>query len=232
MAVKTGEFIEIEYTGMIKEDSFVFDTTNEKIAKDNNIHDPKSEYTPIVICIGQGQLIKGLDADIEGKDVGKDYTIDVLPENAFGKKSAKLLKLVPTSVFRKQNIVPQVGLPVNIDGTDGTIKTVTGGRTIVDFNHPLSGREITYKYKILKMVTDDAEKIKSLLSVVLNIPMKNIDVKVDQGKATIEMAKMPEPIEKEFAKKIKELISTIKDVKFTEKGAKKPKTTDIESKKQ
>lgn len=235
MAVKKGEFIEIGYTGIIKEDGMVFDTTDEKVAKDSGMHNPKTEYIPIVICVGQGQLIKGLDADVEGKEIGKDYSVNVLPENAFGKKSAKLLKLVPTRVFTKQQIVPQVGLPVNIDGTDGVIRTVTGGRTIVDFNHLLSGKEITYKYKILKIITDDSEKIKSLLSVVMNIPKKNIGVKIETGKAEVKMIKLPEPIEKEFAKKIKELIPTVKDVKFTEnkgEAPKKPESKNIESKKQ
>lgn len=235
MAIKKGDFVEIQYTGIVKDDGFVFDTTDEKTAKENNMHNPKAEYTPVVICVGEGQLIKGLDADLEGKEIAKDYSVDVDPENAFGKKSAKLLKLVPTNVFTKQQIVPQVGLPVNIDGTDGVIKTVTGGRTIVDFNHPLSGKEITYKYKILKIITDSSEKIKSLLSVVMNIPKKNIAATVKEGKAEVNMVKMPEPIEKEFAKKIKELIPVVKDVKFTEQkgdAPKKPKTEDITSKNQ
>jgi FKBP-type peptidyl-prolyl cis-trans isomerase 2 len=214
--IKKGHFIEISYTGIIKDGNLVFDTTDEKVAKENNIFNSKAEYGPIIICVGQGQLIKGLDADLIGKDLNKEYKVEVAPENAFGKKNAQLLKLVPTNIFIKQNIMPQPGLQVNIDNNVGVIKTVTGGRTIVDFNHPLSGKDVIYKYKVTKIINDTVEKIKSVLSVILNISKKNIDVKYAAGKAEISMIKLPEFIQTEMIKKIKELIPEIKELKFTE----------------
>ncbi|EFK97351.1 peptidylprolyl isomerase FKBP-type, partial [sediment metagenome] len=48
----------------------------------------------------------------------------------------------------KDSIRPMPGLPVNIDGMYGIIRTVAGGRVIVDFNHPLSGKEIVYNSKL------------------------------------------------------------------------------------
>lgn len=230
--IKKGHFIEISYTGIIKEGNLVFDTTDEKIAKENNIFNPKAEYGPVVICVGQGQLIKGFDADLVGKELNKEYEVEISPENAFGKKSAQLLKLVPTNIFIKQNIVPQPGLQVNIDNNIGIIKTVTGGRTIVDFNHPLSGKEVIYKYKVTKIINDTVEKIKSLLSIILNISKKDIEVKYEAGKAEVSMIKMPEFIQIEMIKKIKELIPEIKEVKFVEAGKKEDaenaqKTTKI-----
>ena len=47
--------------------------------------------------------------------------------------------------FKKQNIIPYLGLQVNIDGILGIIRTVTPGRAIIDFNHPLSGKNLIYK---------------------------------------------------------------------------------------
>ena len=221
MSVKKGDFIEVEYTGTVKEDNIIFDTTDEKVAKDSGMHNTKGEYGPIVICVGEGQLIKGLDEDIIGKEIGKEYSVDVPPEKAFGKKNPKLLKLVSTSVFTKQNIVPQVGLHVNVDNNFGIIRTVTGGRTIVDFNHPLSSKDVSYKYKIIKEVKDDAEKVRSLLSIILNIKKDKINVTVKEGKAEIKMLKLPDIIATEFIKKIKELIPSINDIKFV---AEQPKT--------
>ncbi len=226
--IKKGHFIEISYTGIIKENNLVFDTTDEKVAKENNIFNPKAEYGPIVICVGEGQLIKGLDADLMGKELNKEYKVEISPENAFGKKNAKLLKLIPTNIFIKQNIMPQPGLQVNIDNNIGIIKTVTGGRTIVDFNHPLSGKDIIYKYKIHKIINDTEEKIKSVLSIILNISKKKINVKYAAGKAEISMIKLPEFIEKEMIKKIKELVPEIKEIKFIED--KKSENTEIKDK--
>ncbi|MCH8980513.1 hypothetical protein IH922_00675 [candidate division KSB1 bacterium] len=50
-------------------------------------------------------------------------------------------------------------MQINIDGMMGIIKTAGGGRCLVDFNHPLSGKEVTYTIKVNKIITDDKEKL-------------------------------------------------------------------------
>ena len=148
--IKKNDFIEIEYTGKTKDEQMVFDTTDEKLAKEEEIFQKGAQYGSAVICIGQGQIIEGLDNKLVDKEEGKDYTIDLQPEEAFGKKSAKLIQLVPTRKFKESEVMPQPGLQVQIDGMNGIIKTVSGGRTLVDFNHPLSGKIIEYDVKIIK----------------------------------------------------------------------------------
>jgi len=92
--VSKKDFIEVEYTGKIKDGNIIFDTTDEKVAKENNL-EANSDYGPVVICIGEQQLLKGLDKNLEGKDIGKEYDIDIDPEDGFGKKNAKLIQLIP-----------------------------------------------------------------------------------------------------------------------------------------
>ena len=58
------------------------------------------KYGPIIVCLGEGQLLKGLEKELEGKEIGKEYTIELTPENALGKKDAKLIRLIPVSVFK------------------------------------------------------------------------------------------------------------------------------------
>ena len=158
--IKNKDFVEVEYTGKIKEDNKVFDTTDEKTAKENNIFNEKMAYGPIVVCIGEKQLLAGLDKHIEGKETGKSYDIELKAEEGFGKKDAKLLKMVPLRIFKEKGITPVPGLQISIDGLLGTIRTATAGRMIVDFNHPLSGKEIIYNVKINKIITDAKEKVK------------------------------------------------------------------------
>src|SRR3989338_9796038 len=122
--IKNKDFVEIEYTGRIKEDSSVFDTTDEKTAKDNNINNEKMAYGPIVICIGEKQVLGGLDKQVEGKETGKNYKIELKPEEAFGKKDAKLLKMLPSATFKEHGITPVPGLQLNIDSMLGTIRAV------------------------------------------------------------------------------------------------------------
>ena len=211
--VKKKDFIEVEYTGRLKDGNIVFDTTYEAVAKEAGIHSKHMVYGPVVICLGEGQLIKGLEKELEGKELGKEYSIELSPENAFGKKDAKLIKMIPASAFRKQNISPEPGMQVNVDGLLGIVKTAAGGRCLVDFNHPLSGKDIVYKIKINKIIIDDKEKIKSYIALSLNFKDINVDVK--EGIAEISSKKeIPKEIQKVMAEKLKELVPSVKEFKF------------------
>ena len=60
--IKKGDFVELDYTAKVKEGNFVFDTTSAAVAKETSSFNPKFKYQPIIICVGEQQLIKGLDA--------------------------------------------------------------------------------------------------------------------------------------------------------------------------
>lgn len=210
--VSKHDFIEIEYIGKIKEDNVVFDTTYEKVAKENNLEN--TSYEPVIVCIGEEQLLKGLDKNLEGKETGKEYDIEIKPEDAFGKRNAKLIQLISTNKFKQQKIQPMPGMQLNIDGVVGTIKTVSGGRILVDFNHPLAGKELLYKIKINKKVTDDKEKLKGYLK--LSLGTKDLDIELSNNNAKVSLKKeIPKEAQENLSKKITELIPNIKKIEFT-----------------
>lgn len=234
MPIKNHDFIEIEYTGKLKEEGIVFDTTSAEAAKQNNAFEPKHDYKPIVICIGEGQIIMGIDSSLIGKEAGKEYTFDIKPENAFGKKNPALIQLITRGKFRQHNINPVPGLQVNIDGIFGTIKNVSGGRILVDFNHPLSGKEVAYTVKVNRIITDTTEKISGFIKTSLNID--DVKVEVKEGIAVIDSKQeIPEGYKEEIAKKLKEILEEVKEVEFgkvddKEKIDKTEKTTEEEKK--
>lgn len=201
MPIKKHDFVEIDYTGRIKEGNEVFDTTNEAIAKKSNIYAKGVEYKPVVICVGEHQLLPGLDEFLVGKDVGS-FTVEVPQEKAFGKKDAGLLKMIPANKFEEQGIKPVAGLRLNIDGMVGIIRSVSGGRTVVDFNHPLAGRDVVYDLTVNKFVTDKKVQVESVLKVLLGL---KTEVKVENKKATIMMPELPKEILGELSKKLTEL---------------------------
>lgn len=208
---KKGDFIELDYTGKL-EDGTVFDTTVESAAKANGLEKEGHSYTPLIVCIGKGHLLKGLDQNIDGKEVGKTYNAKLSPEEAFGRKSAQLIQLISTSKFRKENLQPAPGLQVNIDGIMGIVKTVTGGRTLVDFNHPLAGRNLDYEFTIRKILTDENEKLSAMISLV----GLNAASNVENGNATITSEQeIPEEFQKKFSEDIKDAIPGIKNVNFS-----------------
>ncbi|MBS3128367.1 peptidylprolyl isomerase [Candidatus Woesearchaeota archaeon] len=201
--IKKNDFIEVSYTGKTKEENFVFDTTEETVAKEAGIYNPEGKYGTLIICVGQHHLLPGLDKFIEGKDLG-NFTVELPPEEAFGKKNAKLIQLIPTSKFIQQRIQPQVGLQVTIDGHLGVIKTVTGGRTLVDFNHPLSGKNVLYEISIKKKITDQKEQALSLLKMRLGLTEVTLDI-TEHTLVIRSKHNIPEPIQEQMSKEIKEL---------------------------
>jgi peptidylprolyl isomerase len=205
--LKQGDFIEVEYTGKIKEENKIFDTTDEEIAKKEKIYNKSFSYTPVIICLGQNQIIPGLDNGLINKDP-KEYEIELSPEKAFGKKNPKLLRLVSSSSFKKENITPFPGLQVNLDGLLGIIRTVTPGRVIIDFNHPLAGKTLVYKVKVLRLVKDTKEKILSLTSFY----SKEAKVELTNDEATVKIKDLPDSLEDKLEKDIKQLIPEIKKV--------------------
>lgn len=221
MPIKKRDFIEIDYTGRFK-DNTVFDTTIKKIAEEGKIYDPKMEYKPGLICVGEQNLPPGLDKFLEGKELNKEYHVDLKPEEAFGRKNAQLIKLVPLRAFAKEEIMPQPGLQVNIDNELGTILRVSGGRVLVDFNHPFASKEVIYQIKVLRIVTDVKEKIDAYLKLAFNLP--GIKTEVKENKAAITMPiELPEPVQEPIKKKITELtgvkeIAFVKNIEEIEKG--------------
>jgi len=193
-------FIEIEYTG--KTEDGVFDTTSEETAKENKVFNPKATYGPIVVCLGQGHLVKGLDKALEGKTEGELH-VDLKPEDAFGNRDAKLLQLIPAKKLTDNKIRPFPGLQIDVDGQIARIKTVSGGRVMADFNHPLAGKDISYDVKILREVTDDLEKAKALLTVELRIQPQ-----IEKKGEDLVVSGIPEQIQEPIKKRLSELISS------------------------
>ena len=204
------DFVEIEYTGRIKENNEVFDTTNESIAKKNELHG--HNFGPRVICIGEEHILKGLDKNLEGKEIGKEYELSLKPEDAFGNKNTQLIQLIPTNKFKQQNIQPMPGMQLNIDGMFGIIKTVSGGRILVDFNHPLAGKEVLYKIKVNKKVTEDREKLDAFIKLNLGSEFKS-EIKGNTAEITLK-TNLPKEAREELSEKIKQLIPSIKKINF------------------
>ena len=221
MKVSKGMFLELDYTGKIKEGMFVFDTTILDVAKNNDLFEKDKVYTPVRLCVGRGHVIKGLDDSLEGKEIGEEYSVEIVPENAFGKRSAGLIKLVPLSQFKRSDINPTPGLNVQINDTVGVIKNVSGGRVLVDFNNPLSGKDVIYEVKILREIDNTKEKVECVLQNRLGLKPEGIDIVGEKVKIVVKFTLPPQVIEL-VSNEIKDCINEIKEVLWEEKKEEKP----------
>jgi FKBP-type peptidyl-prolyl cis-trans isomerase SlyD len=219
VSVQEHDFIELEYTGKLL-DGMVFDTTNEKVAKENDAFSEKAEYKPAIVCIGEKQLLPGLDEQLAGKEIEKAYTVTLQPDEAFGKRDVKKMKIVPMSTFKQHNVQPQPGLQIDVDGEMGTVRRVAGGRVIVNFNHPLAGKEVQYEFTILRKITDVREQICAFVGATFRIPSEKLQVDVVEKKATVTLPlQLPQQITDIIGKKLEELVD-VTEISFVQPTAK------------
>ena len=105
-----------------------------------------------------------------------------------------------------------------MDGQVATIIRASGGRIMVNFNHPLAGREVVYDVKINKRITDKKTQLEAYLGLALNLPGIKAEVKEDNAIITFPM-ELPQPLLDELTKRLKEIIK-LKEISF-EKPEKK-----------
>lgn len=225
MALKKGDFIELDYTGKLSESKEVFDTTSQDVAKKEGLNNPQATYGPVIIALGEGQILAGLDKALIGKELGK-HTFHIADVDGFGKKSAKLLRLVPLKAFAKENIRPYAGLQVNIDNQNGIVRSVSGGRIIVDFNHPLASRDLEYDVDVKRIVTDKKEQVASFFKM-FGMPVEKVEAN-EKSATVFTKTQLPLEFTNQLAQDIKRL-TNLDAVSF--ESGKKPQATDSAQKK-
>ena len=222
MPVKKGDFILIDYVAKVKETGEAFDTTIEKVARDEGVFDDTSVYEPKLVVVGQGWVIKSLDDALPGLKVGKKSKKEIPPEKGFGPRDPKKIKLIPLRRFRRQE-TPHPGMRVEINGKTAVIRAVGAGRVQVDFNPPLAGKTLIYDLTVRKQLKEKNEKIRSIIHRRLpSVKGENFKLKLTTKKLSVELPKEAFYLEGiQFAKRgitndIRKLLPEIKTITFIE----------------
>ena len=185
MSLQKGDFIKVNYTGKFK-DGNIFDTTIESISKENNIYNENGVYGGDIVIIGAKNTIDGLDEDFIGKDVGYETEIELTPEKAFGLPDPKLITSISISKIKSGNI--KVGSIVEQNGKQGIITRIIGRRVTIDFNNPLTGKNVIYTYKIEEKIDDLKNKINGLFKLYTGI--KDTKIEINENTAIIYIPKI------------------------------------------
>ncbi|UCE12660.1 MAG: FKBP-type peptidyl-prolyl cis-trans isomerase [Candidatus Heimdallarchaeota archaeon] len=190
MPISENDWIKIDYTGRLKENSKVFDTTMEDIARSENIFDEKRSYSPLLCRAGDEKfLIPGLAKNLVGLELNSPQTIEIATEDAYGERDTKKIEMVPTKRLRKANLDPRVGNHVQLAGRSGTILWVGGGRTRIDFNHPLAGKDLVFDVTIVEHLENEEEIRKEIISRRFpGINLEDVPIEVSEDPATISIS--------------------------------------------
>ncbi|MGD9949966.1 MAG: peptidylprolyl isomerase [Desulfobulbus sp.] len=113
------------------------------------------ETNPITLTIGQGRILKAVEASLMGMETGETKTVSIQPEDAYGPYHKALVHKIPRATFDGR-IDPKPGMILSLtmekDGVQQQVPATvlaSGNNTItIDYNHPLAGLVITYTVKL------------------------------------------------------------------------------------
>ncbi len=222
MGLKKKDFIEVEFTGRIKGGA-IFDSNIKKDLEEAKLN---IKAKPFIFSLGEGMFIKGVDDFLIGKDVGS-YKIELKPEEAFGKRNSQLVQMMPMKVFIEQKLNPTPGAIFNFDGRIAKVLTASGGRIMVDFNHPMAGKEVVYNLNILRKIEDINEKISALNEFLFR---KDFKFDIKEKKIVMQVEKSLVKLIELFKDKFKDIFKLdleVEEIKEAEQKTEKkesPKT--------
>lgn len=139
MAIKKGSKVKLEYTGTL-EDGTVFDSSEK--------HGKLLEFE-----VGAGKVILGLDNALIGMEKDQEKEIKLEPSEAYGAQNPQLVQKIPKEKFPKEP-EPKVGMMLGVQLPNGTqapvrITEIEENTITLDLNHPLAGKTLTFKIKVV-----------------------------------------------------------------------------------
>lgn len=173
-----GDFIKINFEMFVGDDRKLVSTNNEQLARDNDIFDEKINYRETVLIVGSENLFNEINESFKNAEIGKEYEVNIAPENAYGVRDPKNIKVHTVREFQRHEIDPIPGQEITLGNRRGRIISVTPGRVLVDYNHQWASKPVLYKYTVVAKVESDTEKVRALIDYNYNVDSEKFEVSV------------------------------------------------------
>ncbi|MCD4782104.1 MAG: peptidylprolyl isomerase [Candidatus Omnitrophica bacterium] len=120
---------------------------------EGEVADTSEGKQPLDYIHGQQMIIPGLERQLEGLKIGDERDIHIKPEEGYGLSNPELIVEVPKERFNV-DVEPKEGMMLDMQTDDGrkftgVIIAVKEGTLRLDFNHPLAGKELNFKIKVV-----------------------------------------------------------------------------------
>lgn len=137
--IENGKEVSIEYTVFLE----------DKTQVDSNVG-----KEPLTFRHGGKQILPALEKALTGLSIGDTKQVQLSPDNAYGSVNLEAIKEVDAELipedFRYAGAM--LVLPNEEEGDILIqVKEITGDKIILDFNHPLAGKTLTFSVKILNV---------------------------------------------------------------------------------
>jgi FKBP-type peptidyl-prolyl cis-trans isomerase 2 len=132
--IESGKTVALEYT--------------LKLA-DGSIVQSNKDAEPLRYVQGERQILPALEKQLQGMDVDQSKTVKLAAEDAYGNVNPKAFREVPMGQIPEG--ARRVGAELSSQAHRGTIRVaeVKDETIVLDFNHPLAGRDLTFDVRVL-----------------------------------------------------------------------------------
>lgn len=139
--VKNGDKVTVTYVGELA---------------DGEIFESSEDVGALEIEIGSKSVLPGFEKALIGMTVGQEKSVTLEPDEAYGPRRPELTHTVNRKVFEKK-VDPQPGMVLSMtvdrEGKKHKVPVligdVDGEKVMIDFNHPLAGKALTYKITLV-----------------------------------------------------------------------------------
>jgi len=117
--------------------------------------DSNFERDPATFTVGDGNLLPGFEKALFGMLEGEHKTLVIKPEDGFGQRNPNNIQEIARSQF-SPDLELSEGLMLSFADAQktelpGVVQSYDDDVVVVDFNHPLAGRDILFEVAILKI---------------------------------------------------------------------------------
>ena len=123
--------------------------------------DSSEESEPLTYLHGHGQIIPGLERELEGRTVGDSASVRVEAEDGYGEHDPEKVVEVPRDRFEFEIAVGDFVQAKQQDGTTFPFKVVevAPDQVTLDGNHPLAGQALNFKVSVVAVRAATPEEL-------------------------------------------------------------------------
>lgn len=120
--------------------------------QNGDVVDSTFDKAPATFTVGDGNLLPGFEQALFGLEAGAKTSLTVPPERGFGQPNDGNLQTMVRDDFSDMELSPGL-LIIFSDAAGGempgVVKSYDDEQVVIDFNHPLAGRVLTFDVEIL-----------------------------------------------------------------------------------
>ncbi|MGC9113532.1 MAG: FKBP-type peptidyl-prolyl cis-trans isomerase [Candidatus Micrarchaeia archaeon] len=152
VVARKGDKVAVDYVGLL-EDGTVFDSSLRDEAEKAGLP-TRASWEPLEFVLGEGEVIKGFDAAIQGMREGEFKEFRVSPEDAYGFFDPNLVQKISFEALEENGVDAEVGVvlwtPNGFKARIVSVDAETRNATL-DFNHELAGKTLVFRVWLKKI---------------------------------------------------------------------------------